>query len=596
MFSSTTKIIEDSEAEVLTKYAVSYLRVSTAKQTKESKTGVNRQERSWAEWLENHPDHQPWESQFRDLGVSGRSKHQTKGALATYLYQAENGFIPEGTVLVAEKPSRLTREKPGEALRLIQRIFDCGHKISFCTGQWKGEIVQSDTHGVWSKLVAAAEQSAELWEERSNNSIEYNREKIERFKNGDLSVHFHSRKNPKSKVFYPHWLDFDDEKKQFSLNENSEWMKEVFEWATEVGCTEIAKRLKERGIRQKKNRKRPIGRDMIRSWLIHRGAIGEFQPQKDGGAKVGDPIPGIFPPLVTPELFNEVQRKFKTRNRNNSKPQLTDQFRNLFTKSIFCSECGSPARFHQYKKPMAHDPENIYHSYSCSAGYEGADEICTCRKRFTAKKRGVDFEKDVLLRLQSFRWAEFFTDEKQEKALKAISQRKMRLLGKRNDAERVVKNLRKAFDEYLLDGEKVPERHAALTKKAEQDYDQASDAYNSVMLEESHLRLKKRGKELEKDIQKSLKEFIANGRTEVRQRQEFSRWFHEQGLVISIDLKTGRFDIGIGTRKDGVLAEIDMTLEHAAMFMRDGATFVDSEGNPLTMDDLATKNSSQKAA
>ena len=180
---------------------------------------------------------------------------------------------------------------------------------------------------------------------------------------------------------------------------------------------------------------------MVRSWLIHRGAIGEFQPQKDGGEKVGEPIAGIFPPLIEPDLFNKVQSRMKKRNRNNSAPQLTDQFRNLFTKSIFCRECGHPARFHQNKKSMKYDLDNVYHSYSCSAGYVGADEICNCKKRFTSKKRGVDFELDVLKRLQTFRWAEFFTNEKLEKKLNSAHGKKMRLLAKLQEEERVVKNL-----------------------------------------------------------------------------------------------------------------------------------------------------------
>ena len=110
--------------EVETKFAVSYLRVSTAKQTKESKTGLNRQERSWNQWLEDHPDYEGWNFKFQDLGISGRGKHQTKGALANYLDQAERGVIPSGTVLVADSPSRLTREKPKDALKLLLRIFD----------------------------------------------------------------------------------------------------------------------------------------------------------------------------------------------------------------------------------------------------------------------------------------------------------------------------------------------------------------------------------------------------------------------------------------------------------------------------------------
>ena len=76
----------------------------------------------------------------------------------------------------------------------------------------------------------------------------------------------------KLKVFYPHWLDFDNEEKQFSFNENDLWMRQAFEWATQVVCTEIAKRFKGIGIRQKKNSKEPISRDMVRSRLIHNGA------------------------------------------------------------------------------------------------------------------------------------------------------------------------------------------------------------------------------------------------------------------------------------------------------------------------------------
>ena len=95
MLSAPIEIIENHPPEVQTKYAVSYLRVSTAKQTKESKTGLSRQETAGVDGLANHPDYSPWDYQFRDLGISGRQKHQTKGALANYLEQAEKSLIPQ---------------------------------------------------------------------------------------------------------------------------------------------------------------------------------------------------------------------------------------------------------------------------------------------------------------------------------------------------------------------------------------------------------------------------------------------------------------------------------------------------------------------
>ena len=60
------------KTEVLPRYAVSYLRVSTAKQTEESKTGIKRQEQAWDNWLAAHPEYNSWTEKFQDLGVSGR--------------------------------------------------------------------------------------------------------------------------------------------------------------------------------------------------------------------------------------------------------------------------------------------------------------------------------------------------------------------------------------------------------------------------------------------------------------------------------------------------------------------------------------------
>jgi len=98
------------------------------------------------------------------------------------------------------------------------------------------------------------------------------------------------------------------------------------------------------------------------------------------------------------------------------------------------------------------------------------------------------------------------------------------------------------------------------------------------------LKHERRGKDAEKDIQNLLKQFLETGRNNLRQRQEFSRWFFETGLVVDIDLYTGAFDVGIGRRENGVLVEVDYQLEHRAMFIRDGFTFEDNDGNPLDMD------------
>ena len=88
MIASATKIKDLNKKQtddVLVKFAVSYTRVSTVKQTKEVKTGINRQEKAWLRWLEEHHEYTLWERKFVDLGVSGRGKNRTEGALFQFL-------------------------------------------------------------------------------------------------------------------------------------------------------------------------------------------------------------------------------------------------------------------------------------------------------------------------------------------------------------------------------------------------------------------------------------------------------------------------------------------------------------------------------
>ena len=130
----------------------------------------------------------------------------------------------------------------------------------------------------------------------------------------------------------------------------------------------------------------------------------------------------------------------------------------------------------------------------------------------------------------------------------------------------------------------VISRLGVLQKRAIDRYEAANDDFNSARNEESTLKSKKRGKEIEKDIQQRVDNFIKTGRFDLQQRQEFSRWFFETGLVVDIDLYTGRFEIGIGRREKGVLVEVDWRLEDIAAFKSDGANFVDDDGNTLDMD------------
>ena len=114
-------------------------------------------------------------------------------------------------------------------------------------------------------------------------------------------------------------------------------------------------------------------------------------------------------------------------------------------------------------------------------------------------------------------------------------------------------------------------------KRANEKYDDLNEEYNSAMMEEVKLKNQRRGTEAEREIQSRIKSFIENGRTEIKQRQEFSTWFHSMDLKILLNIEKSLiekrccFEIGIGkvgTQKDekNKLTELDQTLEDADAF------------------------------
>ena len=80
---------------------------------------------------------------------------------------------------------------------------------------------------------------------------------------------------------------------------------------------------------------------------------------------------------------------------------------------------------------------------------------------------------------------------------------------------------------------------------------------------------KPRGLDQEKAIQKRIKKFIESGRKDLELRREFNSWFVNQGLVVSMDLRTGKFEIGMGKVERNELLELDLTLEDGAVLIKD---------------------------
>ena len=146
--------------------AISYTRVSTKRQTEESKSGLVRQDDGYIHWLVSHPNYRNLEGYVcRDLGVSGRGTNRTKGALSVLLKDARLGNLPTGTCVVVENMTRLTRDAPREAYKLILSMFDYGLTIAFT--QWGGKVFEgSEDDPTWLQIMGAILQASKDWKHK----------------------------------------------------------------------------------------------------------------------------------------------------------------------------------------------------------------------------------------------------------------------------------------------------------------------------------------------------------------------------------------------------------------------------------------------
>ncbi len=188
MAETTTKTsITNSEVTpVATKFSVSYIRVSTKAQTTENKSGIERQEQDYLNWLESHPDYENLDGfEFRDLGVSGRGKNSEIGALSSLIKAAEKGEIPRGTCLVVENWSRLTRSRARGSTKLLNTILDSGLELAFV--QLGGKPFNGTDDAQWFQFLGASLGASSEWEEKANRKNGSEEKIAKQFSEGDFS-------------------------------------------------------------------------------------------------------------------------------------------------------------------------------------------------------------------------------------------------------------------------------------------------------------------------------------------------------------------------------------------------------------------------
>ncbi len=325
-----------------------------------------------------------------------------------------------------------------------------------------------------------------------------------------------------------------------------------------MGSTVIARKLKEMGVRSPSDGRKVLSHKRITRLLKDRAVLGERQFVDARHNPVGEPIRGVYPPVVTEDEWRlartAIEARFGGNRRTGTKHHL------LFEGQVFCAHCGGTVGVDRQTRQLAGGGSKVYEYLRCRQRDKDSS-LCE------APAQHPYDEERMLRRLHDFRWAEFFSDEKHEAEVTAARKQVLCAQGHRSDVERDLTNLRTAALEQAKAGGTVSAWLEHEAKKLEQAFSDAQAAENVAISALGSLERRRTGTDAQRAIRKRVEAFVASDRQDVQQRKAFIQWLSSEELVIEFNLETGTMELGVGqVASDGRLVALDMRLEDAAAF------------------------------
>ncbi|MFC9008276.1 recombinase family protein [Streptomyces microflavus] len=327
--------------------AIPYIRFSSARQTTGS--SAERQQQMVTQWLTEHPEYTLSDLTYKDFGKSGYHGEHVKdgGGFAKLLAAVEAGNIKAGDVVLVEAIDRTGRLHPLEMLnKVITPILAAG--VSIITLDDKVTYTHESAANGHLFLLVAKIQAA----------YGYSKQLSERTK-ASYSIRLEQAKEGmKVKRNTPIWLHSDGR-----LNDDvAPFIKQAFElYVSGVGKTAIANRLRASGVPELATCSGPT----VEAWLRNQAAIGNWEYGKDDPDKPSQVIRGVYPPVISNELFLQAQqRKIAVA----TKPRERTS-KNFLVGIVKCGVCGANL--------IIHNKEGKPNNMRCLTHHRLKDAGCT---------------------------------------------------------------------------------------------------------------------------------------------------------------------------------------------------------------------------
>jgi len=323
------------------KIAYSYIRFSRPEQLKGD--SLRRQKVASEKWCEQHGYHLDTKIKLTDKGLSGYSgENLLKGKLGAFAKLVETGQVAKGSVLIVESLDRLTRQEVPTALEFFLKLLRLGIQIVTIEPEdwFKREGLSEIQLIIVIVILSRAHNESATKSRRIKEAWEKKREKL----NEDS--------RPISKRA-PTWLQLREDRSGFDLHlKKAPIVKRLIQdYLGGIGINAIARAFNREGIP-------PLGEGGRQAKLWHkstilkilrsRALIGEFQPHlgrsnQDQGKrkKIGNPIEGYYPPLISEAEFYAVQKKIAGRKFSGRTGNGAGSVTNLFQGLLHDARTGS---------------------------------------------------------------------------------------------------------------------------------------------------------------------------------------------------------------------------------------------------------------
>ena len=532
---------ENSLSGLSRKTAISYQRVSTTGQAKEEKSGLDRQEEALQRWMEANPGY------TLDRKVTATVSGAKAGRFEWFIQELQEGRQSAGTCLVVEKVSRFSREPIEDVLKTLLRLWDAGGAIAFC--ELGGKVLSGfaqDSGDVYV-VVGAIQRARGEWLERQDRSLAASRKRRQNILDGNYSGAFYPRGERKL-TDYPFWLDFfptmNGGRGGFKLNKHAVWIEKIFRLALTMGANKIAAQLRKDGfksIHPRGTKPSPLSPETVRYYLSNRAVLGEYQfRQGKTNAKVGDPILGVFPPVISSDLWRDVRNKIDARDTRQTAVSSKHIY-NLFQGRTYCLNCGSLAGHRPQRGYLADGTARDYGYLRCRAGQRNNDAC-----NINGKQVGVKYEEESILDMvQNFRWESLYNAKEHGEKVKAVEQDLITAEHLRNRLQQEWNELDKQIGSPDVTGATLKRFNDKFNAKDE-ELRKAKETVEYRSSKLAGLRQQKHGSEAVRIVQLRIKNFIETGRNDIEKRAEFNRWVHDEELVLGVDIERKKVLIGTG--------------------------------------------------